>query len=333
MELRESIDTILNKLFDGISGLLEAEYKDRLIGLERSIEDFKKEKEEKVASALKAYKKELDEVRNLAETAKLSSGGNIEKIAKITIQESEIEELKGKVREIRLTDIPTDKSKGTTTVTNYTKQASERDIGTISGLEESEILELKEKIGKIEEMKLSDIPIEKITKIESIIEKMKQEDKNIPKEEDLEDLEKLFFSERLAALIPAEDSEPLKPLLPDSMPLKTVIENIVYDVSKLEKRLNNIRESKMFIVESSYRRGISLLKKKAYGDAKKCFEEIITMNPNLKGAWLNRGVASGGLGDIKEEIACYTIALRKDKNYEKALHNKKIAERKIRRTK
>jgi tetratricopeptide (TPR) repeat protein len=336
-ELGESIATILNKLFDGISGLLEKEYKDRLIGLEKSIEELKKKEKEKVVLDLKTYKEELEDVRNLAETAKSISEGNIEKIAKITMEESEIEVLKGKVSEIRLTDILADKSKGTTTVSDYTKQASEGDIGTISGLEESEILELKDKIEKIEEIeeiKLSDIPIEKIAKIRSIIEKMKQEGKNIPKEEDLEDIEKLFFSERLAALIPAEDREPLKQPLPDSMPLKKVIEDIVYNVTGFEKRLEGIRkELKQFIIESSYRKGISLLKKEAYEDAKECFDEIITMNPNIKGAWLNRGVASGGLGDIKEEIACYDIALRKDKKYEKALHNKKIAGRKIKRTK
>jgi tetratricopeptide (TPR) repeat protein len=336
-ELGESIATILNKLFDGISGLLEKEYKDRLKGLERSIEELKKKEKEKVVSDLKTYKEELEDVRNLAETAKLISEGNIEKIKKIAAEELEIEELKGKIeklREISLTDIPADKSKGTTTVSDYIKQAPEGAIGTISGLEESEIEKLEEKIEKMIEMKLSDISIEKIMKIGSIIEKMKQDGKDIPKDDDLE---KIFFSKRLATLISAEDREPLEPPLPDSMTAKEVFERIVEEASKPEKLLKEIRKElkllKRFEIESSYQKGISLLKKEAYEDAKECFEEIITMNSNLKGAWLNRGVASGELGNIKEEIACYNIALRKDKNYKKALHNKKIAERKMKRTK
>jgi tetratricopeptide (TPR) repeat protein len=305
-DLGEGIDAILNKLFEGISGLLEDEYKERLIGLERRIEELKKKGEEELVSHLKAYKGELDEVRNLAKTAKLSSEENIEKIAKITIVESEIEELKRKVREIGLTDVPTDKLKGTTTVPNHIKQA------------------------------LNVEDIENITKIRSIIEKMKQNGKNIPKKEDLETLEKISFSKRMAALISAEAIETFKaPLLDRDMTLKEILERVVSEASRPKELLEEIRkELKPFKIESSYRMGIALLKKKAYEEAKNCFEEIINLDSNLKGAWLNKGVALGGLCEIKEEIKCYGVILNTiDEIYKKARHNKKIAERKMGRTK
>jgi tetratricopeptide (TPR) repeat protein len=82
-------------------------------------------------------------------------------------------------------------------------------------------------------------------------------------------------------------------------------------------------------IESLYRKGCDLLNKKAYEGAKNCFDELTRKNPDLKGAWLNLGVALGKLGKIEDEIVCYEMALGIDETYGKALRNRDIAQKKI----
>jgi tetratricopeptide (TPR) repeat protein len=342
-ELGGSIDTILNKLFDGISGLLEKEYKDRLEGLEKSIKELKKKGEEELVSHLKAYKGELDEVRNLAKTAKLISEENIGKNAKITIEESEIEESKGKIEKIgetKLPDVLRDESKGTTIVSNYTKQAPEGVLKTIRNLEESEILEFKNKLEKIRDMKLSDISDDKLNGITTVLDYIKQapeirkmgksgvekwEEKigtigemglaDIPDDK----LKRAWLVTSIASLLPERDKEVPKPK-DESLLLIDVL-------ARLQKRMDEIDAQLL------YGEGVKLLKVGAFRSAYECFEEITNLNEDLKGAWLNRGVALGELGEFDEEIKCYNKAkaLSKDKNYGKATHNIKIAEGKKRK--
>jgi tetratricopeptide (TPR) repeat protein len=320
-ELGESIATILNKLFDGISGVLEKEYKDRLIGLEKSIEELKKEKIEQVAPDLK---EELEEVRNLAETAKSISEGNIEKIENIT-EESEIEKLEEKIEkmiDIKLSDISDDKLKGITTVLDYIKQAPEGDIGMIRSLEESEIEKLKDKIEKIEEMKLNDISDDKLKGITTVLDHIKQ-----ASDEDIkaigvmgsnsiseEKLKRLRIIMGIYGRLPGEGNKESK------QDKSTLLSDFL---KMLQDRVNNIN------IRLLYNEGVMLLRKGDFCKADVCFTEITNLDPDIKGAWLNKGFALGKLGNIDEEIRCYEEALSKDKDrYEKAWHNLKIAKRK-----
>ena len=70
-----------------------------------------------------------------------------------------------------------------------------------------------------------------------------------------------------------------------------------------------------------------LLKKRDFRGAFVRFDMITKVNPNLKGAWLNRGYALGKLGDVDKEIESYKKVLNKPEKYERALHNEKIAKR------
>jgi tetratricopeptide (TPR) repeat protein len=342
-ELRESIDAILNKLFDGISGLLEEEYKDRLIGLERRIEELKKKGEEELVSHLNAYKGELDEVRNLAKTAKLSSEENIEKIAKISMEESEIEELKGKIEKIgetKLPDVLRDESKGTTIVSNYTKQAPEGVLKTIRNLEESEILEFENKLEKIRDMKLSDISDDKLNGITTVLDYIKQvpekDIKTIDESKKLKEEMRKIKEEGLTGIpIPPEELERFRLIMSlyssvpkgDNKVSALDGDNLLLDVlDSLEKRMDKMN------IRLFYNEGVMLLKKGAFRKAYVYFNEITDMNTDLKGAWLNRGFALGKLGDIDEEIKSYKKALSIDEKYEKAGHNMKIAERKNRKS-
>jgi tetratricopeptide (TPR) repeat protein len=104
-----------------------------------------------------------------------------------------------------------------------------------------------------------------------------------------------------------------------------IIKKILH-LSELDSHIEEIK--KQLKIESLYRKGIALLKKKAYEEARKCFDEITNMDGNLKGAWLNKGFAFGKLGNINKEVECYDGALKIDEHYEKALHNRKIARKK-----
>ena len=304
-ELGESIDSILNKLVYGIRGLLEDEYKDRLEGLERSIEELKKEKEEKIVSDLKAYKEELKDVRNLAETAKSSSEENVEKIAKITIEESEIEELKRKIEKIgekKLPDVLRDESKGTTTVSDYIKQAPEEVLKPMRNLEESEILELKNKLEKIRDMKLSDISDDKLNGITAVLDyKKKASDEDIKAIGEMgsydiseEKLKRLRIIMGIYGRLPGGSNKESK--LDKSTLLSDFLE-------RLQDRVNNMN------IRLLHNEGVMLLRKGAFRKADVCFTAITNLDPNLKGAWLNKGFALGKLGNIDEEIRCYEKAL------------------------
>lgn len=74
----------------------------------------------------------------------------------------------------------------------------------------------------------------------------------------------------------------------------------------------------------SYQKGVECLREERNEEAYNRFDEIIKNNPNLKGAWLNKGIAARRLGRRGEAIYCYSEALRIDRGYEKASHNLQI---------
>lgn len=148
-------------------------------------------------------------------------------------------------------------------------------------------------------------------------------------------LESVGLTKMIAKLFAEGEVEPLRspPHIKEDLTSNDFINRVVREASKSKELLDEIRanlrkELEPVKVVLLYQKGIDLLKNKAYKKAKECFKEITIMNSELKGAWLNRGNASGELGDIDEEIACYREALRIDKRYKKAKHNKKIAEKK-----
>jgi tetratricopeptide (TPR) repeat protein len=273
-ELRESIDTILNKLFDGISGLLEDEYKDRLIGFERRIEDLEGEKGKGGSAVFDP--KELEKIIDSIETIK-------------SIPKEEI----GKIKKTGLIDLSDDKLNRISKVLNYLEQAPEKDIKTIGKIGESKKLE--EERRNIEEeisaMGLTGIPPEELESVRLIMS--------------------------IYGLVPKGNNK-----VPGSHESRLLTEFL----DKLEKRMNRMN------IYIFHYEGVMLLKKGAFRNAYKYFNEITTMNQNLKGAWLNRGFALGKLGNIDGEIKCYQKALSIDKKYETALHNMKIAERKNRKS-
>lgn len=158
----------------------------------------------------------------------------------------------------------------------------------------------------------------KILEISSKIEKMGRDGDEITSDS----LENIDLTLRLAKFLSEENVAPVRGTI-----------NISGNFSEQLEEFSALISDKLkpFQREILYQKGINLLKKREYKGAKKCFRELTIIYPNLKEAWLNRGVASGGLRDFPDEIACYRIALQIDKNYKKAHHNYKIAERKIKK--
>ena len=105
---------------------------------------------------------------------------------------------------------------------------------------------------------------------------------------------------------------------------------VIEKIKKIEEELKIKRlYGRELKIDSLYVKGIDLLKKGAFKSAYRYFDKITEQDLNLKGAWLNKGVALGNLGKFDEEIVCYKIALRIDKNYEKALDNIKVAKKSL----
>lgn len=186
--------------------------------------------------------------------------------------------------------------------------------------------ELKEKIEKIEKiagMKLSDISddIEKINK--ASLEKMGM----------IDDIGLTDFSDakfiRLKLIL---DTLNLVPERKKDIPKQDegTIQSTDHSHPVTSHSLDDFKERIDEInIQLSYDKGVKLLKEGDFERAYKCFDEITESNPdNFKEAWLNRGFALGKLGDVDQEIKSYKNAIKIDKNYEKASHNMKIAERK-----
>jgi tetratricopeptide (TPR) repeat protein len=77
-------------------------------------------------------------------------------------------------------------------------------------------------------------------------------------------------------------------------------------------------------IKNLFSEGVRFLKDRMNRRAYDIFNEIISRNNNLKGVWLNKGVAAGRLGKKQEEIDCYKRALEIDSDYEQAYINLQI---------
>jgi tetratricopeptide (TPR) repeat protein len=193
---------------------------------------------------------------------------------------------------------------------------------------------------------ISEVWQEKIGVIEPFLDRI-SEDK----------LEKLKFIIEIATLLSEEDTEIIKkpPLLNKNFPLDEFLGVVVAAAAESKESAaeskelateskESATESKELATESKesfkkltkipllYHEGVALLKEGGkWTEACKRFDEIVKINPNLKGAWLNKGVALGELNKIDDEIDCYKKALAIDRNYKKASRNMRIAEKEKRR--
>jgi tetratricopeptide (TPR) repeat protein len=179
-------------------------------------------------------------------------------------------------------------------------------------------LKVKTENGKLNiyALEISKALEEKIGVSESILDEI-SEDK----------LRKIKLMTGIATLLSEDDTELIKtpPQLAENYPLTEILERVIGDASESKERVK-----KLIKIPLLYAEGIALLKEGeewAHREACKRFDEILWINPNLKGAWLNKGFALGELGKIADEIICYKEALYVDKSYKKALRNMKIAEK------
>lgn len=249
----------------------------------------------------------------------------LEKVEKrLDEQESRLEDLKQSVEEKEESVVPYETPAAETLKEDEGASETVRSF-TIKNLPETAEIPMKE--SEIEESKNI------IKKWQKIADELKSIMKDIPEKNALENLRlttkiaKLFAEEKIKPV-----SSPVQ-IINGEMTFKAFIDKVISEASVPRELLDKIRQElrndlKPMKVILEYQRGINLLKKKAYEEAKECFEEITTVKPDLKGAWLNSGVALGELGDIDLEIACYSTALEIDKGYKKAKHNKRIAEKK-----
>lgn len=314
-KLEESRAAILNTISEGITGL-EEEYDKRLEGLERSREAILN----KLLDGITGLEGEYDKRFKGLEVS-------IDELRKEKVERPAFDFISSKEDFKRIID-----------AAKIVSSIPEENLEMIANItiKKSEIEDLREKIENVREtaseLKEDNMGLytrknaseeeKKIGEImKTIIEKVKEYGEDTT--EDL--LEKSILTIRLATLLSEEKIEPLKTPINrnNNIKLNEFLEGVL---SRIHTEL------KPFKIESLYPKGIDLLRKRAYKEAKVYFTEITTIDPNLKGAWLNGGVASGGLGDIEEEIACYNMALRIDENYKKASHNNKIAKRKMKRT-
>lgn len=194
-----------------------------------------------------------------------------------------------------------------------------------------------EEIGKMRETGLSNISVDESKKIKNALEQIRRlrlVGLEVPAEDEIEKLKQIRMIMGIAKLLTKEEElERIKDVSKE--PLESVSEKIhnMEIQEDLEERIKKIEEElkiktqygQELKIYSLYLEGIDLLKKGAFKGAYRYFDKITEKDSNLKGAWLNKGVALGNLGKFDEEIVCYKIALRIDKNYKKALDNIKVA--------
>ncbi|MCK4859554.1 MAG: tetratricopeptide repeat protein [Candidatus Omnitrophica bacterium] len=192
---------------------------------------------------------------------------------------------------------------------------------------------------KIKEMKgIGDISDDEFEEIENVLEQVRRlrslPYNLIPTKDDAEKIERIRtilavtdelsneeLKEPLKTEVPSNTSEIIDGAIDSKDPVK------ISTISKLEDRIETIEDVQLISIPKLYRMGTNFINKRAFEEAYECFDMITKISPNLKGAWLNKGVALFGLGKINEELECYEEALWIDENYDKALHNKEIAER------
>jgi tetratricopeptide (TPR) repeat protein len=102
----------------------------------------------------------------------------------------------------------------------------------------------------------------------------------------------------------------------------------IYDKIAL-KHLDEMENLVELNIQLLFPMGVGLLRKKKFERACEIFNCITTIDNNLRGAWLNKGVALGNMTKYEKEIECYDKAIHIDGNYASAWYNKGIALKKL----
>jgi tetratricopeptide (TPR) repeat protein len=209
-------------------------------------------------------------------------------------------------------------------------------VSSIPSENSAEIAEIAQKEPEIEDFKniikkwqkIAD-ELKSIKKVSQKMELMLSILKDIPEKDALENVR---LTTKIAKLFAEEKTPRSPPEIKGDITVKKIDEALgtVRELKKPSDEMRAVLEPVKVVL--LYQKGIVLLKRKAFEEAKNCFHDVITERPDLKGAWLNKGIALGELGDVDEEIACYSKALRIDKRYKKATHNMNIAEKELKRT-
>ena len=284
----------------------------------------------------------------LGEWLKRVKNGILNKLlVKISSLERYTQQLEERMKELG-DSLPSEKGKDAKAIFDFISKTSKEDLEKIAILAETAKL-IEEKDAQAVFKFVSETPKEELAKILAIDDDSKKSTiKNaleqirglrlvgleVPAEDEIEKLKQIRMIMGMAKLLTKEEElERIKNVSKKSSESVSknirnmeIQEDLAEHIKKIEEELKIKRlYGRELKIDSLYVKGIDLLKKGAFKSAYRYFDKITEQDSNLKGAWLNKGVALGNLGKFDEEIVCYKIALRIDKNYENALNNIKVA--------
>ena len=295
-----------------------------------------------LAEATKEFK--VRDAESISEFIKKFSTDELEKTAILAETAGAVQEKDARAISDFISKSPKEDVEKITTLAETTRAIQEKNWGAIFD-DESRLKLIEQLIQKVEELekegiKPADISKKELIRLKELKETLKEYKFDHGDESRLKVIKRLILEmEELmeAGVHPAEITEDaLKKTgltariaeilsrsemtdLPegynnkDEIPLIDLLNGIIDEIEKLK-------------LTTSHSRGVGLLKRGAFKEAYECFKTMTDIRQGLKGAWLNRGVALGCLGETDKEIMCYNEALQIDKNYEKAKENKRIAE-------
>ena len=113
-------------------------------------------------------------------------------------------------------------------------------------------------------------------------------------------------------------------LNPNEMELRVPVSGSGLDEAKKQEvyeKIGSEEERKLYLSFLFYT-GCEFLKKGKFREAYENFHQITKLDNNLRGAWLNRGVALGNMKRYQDEIKCYKKAIKLNSDYAIAYYNK-----------
>ncbi|MCK4860065.1 MAG: hypothetical protein KAS87_05860, partial [Candidatus Omnitrophica bacterium] len=328
----------------------------KILAIAEATTEFKVQDAESISEFIKKFSKdELEKTAILAETERVieekDARGIFEFVSKTPKEDlAKILAIGEATKEFKVQDaesistfikkFSTDELEKTAMIASIWGKAILTQEGVIP-LDERKIEEIQKKIKDMKE--IGDINDDEFEEIENVLEQVRRlrslrslPYNLIPTKDDAEKVERIQTILAVAGQLSEEDlKEPSKTEVPsntseikvDAIDSKDYVG--ISTTSKLEDRIKTIEDVQLISIPKLYRTGTNFINKRAFEEAYEWFDLITEISPNLKGAWLNKGVALFGLDKIKEELECYEEALWIDEKYDKALRNKEIAERKL----
>ena len=306
-ELEKSRNIILNKLLEKISSL--EGYTKRLTEIEKELRDlFSGEKGKEAREILeflsKSSKGDLEKIASIVEKAMSAQ----EKGEVIPTSELELERLGErikKMREMGLIDISDEELDNVKIVLDRIGKAPEGHFEFLSKISKEKI---EESLNRID----SQIKIDqKYGYTDDEIERLR---------EDLIILKWFLKPDERVITVPREKLEKIREEEKEGIYKKITLKDIeeIEELTELNTRL-------------LFHTGCELLRRRKFKTAYENFDYITKINNNLRGAWLNKGIALGSMDKYEEEINCYDKALELDENYASARYNKGIALKNLKR--